>query len=64
MKIPSDFTPIQKCIVQAYIECRSVPVAAEMTFHSRSSSYVRQIIRTYKLFLQQEDQRLRTGGNG
>lgn len=60
MLIPSDFTPIQKCIVRAYIEYRSAPLAAVATFHDRNSSFVREVIRKYKNFLIQEDSRLRT----
>lgn len=58
MRIPDDFTPIQKCIVQAYIAHRSVPLAALATFHDRNSSYVREVIRKYKDFLRKEDERL------
>ncbi len=60
MKIPSDFTPIQKCIVRAYIEVRSVPLSAVMTFHHPKSSYVREVIRKYRKFLKEESRRLET----
>ncbi len=55
MKIPEDFTPMQKVIVQTYINVRNTPKTAELTFHNRNSSYVRSVIRKYKDFLKKED---------
>jgi len=60
MQIPDEFTPSQKMIVAAYIEFRSVPKAAVATHHTRDSSYVREVIRKYKVFLREEDRRLHT----
>lgn len=63
MKVPENYTPMQKWIVETYIEYRSVPKAAVATHHVPHSSFVRDIIHKYKLFLQEEDRRLTSGGS-
>ena len=51
MQIPEHFTPMQKYIVEKYIEVRNVPDTAERTHHKRDSSFVRSVIRKYKEWL-------------
>lgn len=53
--MPKNFTPMQKCIVKAYIDTRNTQMAAEMTFHDRHSAFVRDVIRRYKQFLRDND---------
>ncbi len=65
MNIPEHFTPMQKMIISAYIQVRNTPEASMMTFHTRESSFVRDVIHQYKIWLQKEDakaMRLKTGG--
>ena len=54
MQIPEHFTPMQKYIIEKYTQVRNTSEAARLTHHKPNSSYVRGVIRKYKLWMVKE----------